>query len=61
MTKDFTTKSFNMWKTDELALYPQVTGESANPDCLGSGLGKSASGEYQEKVSFDQSEVFYSM
>ena len=23
-TKEFTTKSFNMWKTDEISLYPQT-------------------------------------
>ena len=31
VTKDFATKSINIWKTDELALYPQVaTGKSAS-------------------------------
>ena len=24
-TKEFTTKSFNMWKTDEISLYPHTT------------------------------------
>ena len=32
VTKDFATKSINVWKTDELALYPQVAG-SASPPC----------------------------
>ena len=44
-TKDFTTKSFNMWKTDELTLYPQVTTARTTATAGTNG------GLYQAKVS----------
>ena len=51
-TKEFTTKSFNMWKTDEISLYPHNTKTCnlANPETIED----NSTSIYQEKVSFNQ-------
>ena len=51
-TKEFTTKSFNMWKTDEISLYPHTTKPCnlASPETIED----NSTSIYQEKVSFYQ-------
>ena len=51
-TKEFTTKSFNMWKTDEISLYPHTTKPCnlASPETIED----NSTSIYQEKVSFQQ-------